>query len=91
MPNSESPKGWTWNPAVITLMIVIAGGVASFGYYVGQKDAENRHLLERISEIDKKADAVAVKADSADKKATYAMKDADIESGHADPPKKEKK
>ena len=55
MANADDPKGWNLNPAVITLALTIAGLLLIGGYYVGQRDAESRHLLERIAIAEKDA------------------------------------
>lgn len=86
MANPESPRGWSLNPAVITLVLTIAGMIAFGGYYMGTKDAENRQLLERIQKAE--ADAAEAK-----KLGIYAAAGQDQETGHKPAPKqpKEKK
>lgn len=83
MPNTENPRGWSWNPAVITLTITIAGLIFGGGYYIGSTDAEKRHLLERIAVAEKNA------AD-AKQLGTYAVSGRDSETGHKPEQKKEK-
>lgn len=55
MPNPDHPRGWTFNPAVITLTILIAGLLTGAGYYVGEKNTESRHLLERLQKAEEDA------------------------------------
>lgn len=55
MAAPEKPSGWQISPAVITLALVIAGMVASGGYYMGLKDAENRQILERLQKAENDA------------------------------------
>ena len=52
MTRTDNPRGFSFNPAVITLVLVIAGMVAGGAYYMGQRDAENRHLLERLQKAE---------------------------------------
>lgn len=59
MANPETPKGWSFNPATATLFLTVLGMVAFGGWYVGQKEAESRHLLEQIQEA--KRDAAEAK------------------------------
>lgn len=53
MATPETPKGWSFNPSTVTLALVIAGMIAGGAYYVGQNDAERRHLLERIEKAER--------------------------------------
>lgn len=78
---SPPPKNWTWNPSVITLLILIAGIIGGGAYYMGRQASIIENIQQQAAEAKQKAEA-------ADTKATYAVKDADIKSGHADPPKK---
>lgn len=75
MPNTESPRGWSFNPATITLTLTVAGLLVGGGYYVGQKDRETQHLLERIQKAE--TDAAEAK-----KFSVYAAAGADEASGH---------
>lgn len=83
MANPESPRGWSFNPAVITCVLTIAGMVAFGGYYMGQKDAENRQLMERIQKAE--ADAAEAK-----KLGIYAAAGQDESTGHKPTPKEKK-
>ena len=75
MPNADDPKGWNLNPAVITLALTIAGLLLVGGYYVGQRDAESKYLLERITAAEK----LAAEAKTI---GVYAARDVDNASGH---------
>jgi hypothetical protein len=52
MANEQKPSGWSWNPATITLSLVIAGGLYAGGWYMGQKDKDYQHLLEKIQKAE---------------------------------------
>ena len=81
MANPESPRGWSANPAFWTLVLTIIGMVAFGGYYMGQKDAESRQILERLAAAEAKAEK-AVQLEAA----------RSGQVGHEEPtPKKEKK
>lgn len=75
MAQPEHPRGWSFNPATVTLMLVILGMVAGGAYYMGQRDNESQNLLKRLEAAEKKAE-------SADTKATYAVSGKDKEDGH---------
>ena len=75
MAQTETPRGWSFNPATVTLALVILGMVAAGAYYMGQRDNEAQNLLKRIEYAEKTAK-------SADTKATYAVSGADTKSGH---------
>ena len=83
MTKPESPRGFGANPATITLSLTILFMVAGGAYYVGQKDAESRQILERLAVAEKKAE-------QADTKATYAVSGKDKEEGHGPNTSKEK-
>lgn len=94
----ESPKGWGWNPAVVTLCLVIVSmGVTAVGalmagaYYLGQRDNEQRHVLERIEEVQQKADKAADDADKAKQLESYNAGGVDATKGHFKPKEKENK
>lgn len=55
---APQPKVWTWNPSVLTLLLLIASMIAGGGYYLGQQD-------ERIRTIQKQADAASAEANTA--------------------------
>ncbi len=80
MTQPANPKGWGWNPSVITLCLVVLSMAVGIAYYVGQKESELRQLKEA-------SDNSTKTAQEALKLATYAVKDADVKSGHAEPSK----
>ena len=75
MAQPDHPRGWQWSPAVVTLMLIIAGMIAGGGYYIGYKDAENKALQQQIQHVQQIAD-------DAHTKATYAARDVDNNEGH---------
>jgi hypothetical protein len=81
MPQPEHPRGWTLNPATVTLAIIIAGGLVTGGYLWGENITERRHLLERIEAAEK--DAAEAK-----KFSIYATAGSDASTGHKPEPKK---
>jgi hypothetical protein len=62
MPNPEKPNVWNWNPAVITLLLVMASGIYYFAHQNGVNETEIKQLHEKYNEAQ-----VAIGA--ADKKA----------------------
>lgn len=58
--SAPPPKVWTWNPAVITLCLVIAGLLTGGGWYLGYQQA----VIENIKQKADKAasDAATVKS-----------------------------
>lgn len=75
MNQPEHPKGWTWNPAVITLCLIIASLLVGGGYFIGRQSM----MIESIQQ--KTAETRAI-ADDARKLATYSARDVDNSSGH---------
>lgn len=65
MANPENPRGWSFNPATATLTLTIAGLLLGGGYYMGHRDNENKHLLERIAATESVAAAAAKNAQDA--------------------------
>jgi hypothetical protein len=55
MVNEQKPNSWQFNPATVTLALVLFGLVAGGSYWVGQRDANDRHLLERLDRMEKTA------------------------------------
>ena len=55
MAHTETPRGWSFNPATVTLTLVILGMVAGGAYYMGQRDNEARNLLQRIEQAERDA------------------------------------
>lgn len=55
MAQTETPRGWSFNPATVTLALVILGMVAAGAYYMGQRDNESRTLIERIERAERDA------------------------------------
>ena len=91
MTKPESPNGWGFNPAVVTLTLVVVGMIGGLismaavgGYYLGKLDTERQMQEQRINILQDVAER-------ARDKAIYATKEADIKSGHANPPEKPKK
>jgi hypothetical protein len=52
MTRTDSPHGWSFNPATATLALVVAGGLLTGGYLWGENIAERRHLMERIQKAE---------------------------------------
>ena len=75
MPQPDTPRGWGWNPSVITLCLVTLGIVASGAYYIGHLAAE----VEFLKQQQMHTEAVA---QDASKVATYAVKESDKGDGH---------
>ena len=73
--NDKSPNNWSLNPATVTLALIVAGLLTGGGYYIGEKNAEYKQLLEKTESAVKKAEA-------ADTKATYAVSGKDEKEGH---------
>lgn len=48
MATPESPRGWSLNPATVTLALVIAGLIAGGSYYMGAQAERERQILERL-------------------------------------------
>jgi hypothetical protein len=63
-----------------SFIVAVAVGVFAVGTYVGEWNAERRYQNDRITEAEKRAASAEIKA-------TYATKEADIKSGHANPKK----
>lgn len=55
MTSTEHPRGWQWNPATVTLFVVVLGMIAVGFYWMGQRDSETRQLLDRLERIEKTA------------------------------------
>jgi hypothetical protein len=90
MTKPESPNGWGFNPAVVTLTLVVVsmvGGLVSMvaigGYYMGKLDAERTMQEQRIAVAEQTAKA-------ADTKATYVLSKDDQENGHPKATEKKK-
>lgn len=81
---TETPSGWSFNPATVTLALVVAGGILTGGYLWGENVTERRHLLQRIEQAEK--DAAEAK-----KFSIYATAGADEASGHKPEPKEKQK
>lgn len=65
--NDKNPNGWSINPATITLTLVVAGLIAGGSYYMGQRDNDAKHMMDRLeqAEIDaKKAKDLSIAAAS---------------------------
>lgn len=55
MTSTEHPRGWQWNPATVTLFVVVLGMIAVGFYWMGQRDSETQQLLQRLDRIEKTA------------------------------------
>jgi hypothetical protein len=84
MATPETPKGWSLNPATVTLALLIASLIAGGSYYIGGRDAEMRSLQEQI----KKAADDAAKAKQLE---TYNAGSVDAMKGHANSNTEKKK
>jgi hypothetical protein len=87
MATPESPKGWSLNPAVVTLIILIASIVAAGAYYLGQRDAESRYLMEQLQQAKEDAKNAQTAAQRAIQISSYEAGSVDAQKGHT----KEKK
>lgn len=75
MTQPENPRGWSLNPAVITLCILIASLLTGGGYYVGHLAAE----IEFLKQQQVHTEAVA---QDAEKVAGYSVAQSDKGDGH---------
>ena len=75
MAQPDTPRGWGWNPSVITLCLVILSIVASAAYFIGHLTAE----VEFIKQQQTHTEAVA---QDALKVNTFATADGDKGDGH---------
>ena len=50
MAAPHEPKGWNWNPAVITLLLVIAALIASGSFYLGYERAVREQMQQQINQ-----------------------------------------
>jgi hypothetical protein len=75
MPNPDNPKVWTWNPSVITLLILLASLLTAGGYYVG-------HMAAEVEFLKQQQVATQEKAAKAENQALYAVKKVDGGDGH---------
>lgn len=82
MATPESPKGWSLNPAVVTLIILIASIVAAGAYYLGQRDAESQHLRQELQQAKDEAKAAAAAAQRAIQISSYEAGSVDAQKGH---------
>lgn len=76
MPTPDNQKGWTFNPATVTLAILVLSLIAGGAYYIGGRDAEMRHLQNQIN----KAQEDAQKAKQLE---TYNAGSVDAMKGHS--------
>lgn len=83
MVQPEIPKGWGWNPSVITLCIVVLSLVASVSYYMGSANAESKSMMMRLEKAE--TDAAEAKKLSA-----YQAGVADVHSAESKDGKKDK-
>ncbi len=55
MARTEDPRGWSFNPATVTLAILIAGLLTGGGYYVGSTDTERKDVQQRLKTAEETA------------------------------------
>ncbi len=72
------PKVWTWNPSVITLLILIASLLLGGGYYLGTLDAERKLMEQRLQKAEQDAE-------KAKQIGSYTAGATDAQRGHLDP------
>src|SRR6185369_2755667 len=77
MAQPDNPRGWGWNPSVITLCLVILGIVASGAWYIG-------HLAAEIEFLKQSQQETRSTADDAHSKSLYAISKVDGGDGHAE-------
>jgi hypothetical protein len=82
MANSENPRGFSFNPAVITLFLMILSLVAGGGWYLGYQARQLEELRQSVIEAKQKAE-------HAETLGTYAAAGTDEQNGHK-PEKKTK-
>jgi|GEM_PF-4626875 len=75
---TDTPKGWGWNPSVLTLCLIVAGLIAGGAYYLG-------HQAAIIENLEQKQIETRGVADDASKKSLYAISKVDGGDGHAEP------
>lgn len=55
MARPEEPKGWGWNPSVITLCILVGSLLAGGGYYIGRQASQIEMIQKQADEARKTA------------------------------------
>lgn len=55
MPNPNNPRGWSINPATVSLTLIVAFLLISGAYYQGVRDTETRQLMDKLEKIEKTA------------------------------------
>ena len=55
--SAPPPKVWSFNPSVVTLVILIVGIVAAGAYYMGRQDATINRIEKVAEKAEQKADA----------------------------------
>ena len=84
MPN-DSPKGWGWNPSVITLCILIGTLIGGGGLYIGDMRRQIMNIEQQANEAKSKADSAHAEAQNA---TTIAMSDHPTPTPEPTPKKK---
>lgn len=80
MSQPAEPKGWGWNPSVLTLCLVVASLIAGGSYYLGHQAA----IIENLQQ--KQVETQSVAGDAINK-SLYAISKVDGGDGHAQPAK----
>lgn len=52
MAAPESPKGWTLNPATVTLALTVMGMIAFGGWYVGVQQTKYEQMNDRLQKAE---------------------------------------
>lgn len=75
MATTENPRGWSWNPATATLMILVVSLVAGGAYYLGGRD-------KQVDALERRLEGVSSTANTAIDRATYAAGLKDKQENH---------
>lgn len=76
MAQPANPKGWGWNPSVITLCIVIGGILFTAGMYI-------QHERDAVETLQREHEATQRMAESSKRESSYAVAKVDGGDGHA--------
>lgn len=82
--STTTPKVWSLNPAVVTLLILIAGMIGGGGYYLGHQAAVQNQMqreLDKVAADEKRRKELEI----------YNSRQTDEQDGHAIKPKENKK
>lgn len=72
---TDTPKGWGWNPSVLTLCLIVAGLIAGGAYYIG-------HMAAQVEFLERQAQHTEAVAQDAQKVATFTNATSDKGDGH---------